>query len=118
MSLTANAKVYTADSFATNSVGYTGVNKTTSVKDDVVMARSPARATDTWSGLARGECKFVRTVTLTGAKTPTGDLRIRVLVDNPVGSAAADVDALCADVGAFIASADFKTHAKTGKVNY
>lgn len=118
MALTINAKTYTGDSFASNSIGYIGTGKTTSVKDDALLSRSPARASDTWSGMARGEFKITRTLTLTGAKTPTGDLRIRVLVDNPVGSAAADVDTMCADVGALIASADFKTFAKSGKINF
>jgi hypothetical protein len=39
-------------------------------------------------------------------------------VNVPVGSASADVDALLNDMGAFLASASFKTHVKSQQVNY
>jgi hypothetical protein len=36
----------------------------------------------------------------------------------PVGAAAADIDALCNDMGAFVSSASFKLHVKNQQVNF
>lgn len=118
MALTFNTKTYNGDSFAINSVGYVGAAKTASVKDDLLMSRSPAKPTDTFSGLSRTEAKLTRTFNLTNAKTSTGDAKIRVLVDVPVGYASADVDALLNDTGALISGADFKSHVKSQKINF
>lgn len=118
MALVFNTKTYSADSYAVNSVGYIGSAKTASIKDDLLLSRSAPKPTDTFSGLARTEAKMTRTFTLTGAKTTTGEAKMRVLVDVPVGYASADVDALCNDVGAFVSSADFKNHVKSQKVTF
>jgi hypothetical protein len=55
---------------------------------------------------------------LTGALTPTVDAIVAIDVSVPVGYAAADVDTLLNDMGAFLASADFKTHVKSQKIAY
>lgn len=118
MSLTINAKTYTADSFASDSVGYIGVAKTTSVKDDTVLRRLAVKATAVFSGVSRTFAKLTRTLTLTGALTPTADAYVNVEVMVPVGYAAADVDTLLNDVGAFVASAQFKSHVKARQVSF
>lgn len=118
MSLTINAKTYNADSFQQNAVGYIGPLKTVSVKDDVVLRRTAPKTTDVFSGVGRTTAKLTRTLNLTGAKTLTGDALVEVNVSVPVGYAAADVDTLLNDTGAFLASASFKTHVKSQQVNY
>lgn len=118
MSIVFNTKTYSGDSFAMNSVGYVGVGKTASVKDDLLLSRSAPKPTDTFSGLSRTEAKLTRTLTLTGAKTVTGEAKVRVLVDVPVGYASADVDTLLNDAGALVAGADFKNHVKQQKINF
>lgn len=118
MSLVFNTKTYNADSYALNSIGYIGAAKTSSVKDDLLLSRSAPKATDTFSGLSRTEAKLTRTLTLTGAKTPTGDAKVRVMVDVPVGYASADVDALLNDAGALVSGADFKAHVKAQKITF
>jgi hypothetical protein len=118
MSLTVNAGTYTADSFQKDQVGYAGAAKTVSVKDDVTLGRTAPKPTTVFSGLARTEAKMTRTLTLTGALTPTGDAILRILVAVPVGYASGDVDTLLNDMGAFLASASFKTHVKSQKVSY
>jgi hypothetical protein len=118
MSLSINGGTYTADSFQKDQVGYAGPAKTGSVKDDVSLSRQAAKPTTTFSGLSRTEAKMTRTLTLTGALTPTGDAIIRILVAVPVGYTAADVDDILDDFGAFLASASFKTHVKSQKVSY
>lgn len=118
MAIVFNAKTYSADSYAINSVGYVGAGKTASVKDDLLLSRSAPKQTDVFSGLSRTEAKLTRTLTLTGAKTTTGDGKVRVLVDVPVGYASADVDALLNDAGALVSGADFKAHVKAQKISY
>lgn len=118
MALTFNTKTYSGDSFAQNSIGYIGTAKTASIKDDLLMSRSAPKPTDTFSGLSRTEAKLTRTLVLTAAKTATGDAKVRVMVDVPVGYAAADVDTLLNDAGALVSGADFKAHVKTQKINF
>lgn len=118
MSLTINAKTYTADSFGTNQVGYIGTLKTVTVKDDVSLKRTAPKPTSSFSGLGRTQAKMVRTLTLTGALTLSGDCTLDCQVSVPVGFTAADVDAVLNDMGAFIASASFKAHVKSQQVNF
>jgi len=118
MSLTVNAGTYTADSFSKDSVGYIGAAKTVTVKDDVRLARTAPKPTSVFSGLGRTSAKLTRTLTLTGALTPTGDAIIDVQVSVPVGYTAANIDTLLNDFGAFVASASFKTHVKSQQVAY
>lgn len=118
MSLTFNTKTYTADSFQQNIVGYNGAAKTVSAKDDLQLKRTQPKPTSTYSGVGRTEAKLTRTHTLTGALTPSGDARITVSVDVPVGVASADVDALLNDMGALVSSASFKTHVKSQQINF
>lgn len=118
MSLTFNTKTFTADSFNGSNVGYIGPAKTVSVKDDLRLAKTAAKPTAAYSGNARYEAKRTKTHTLTGAVTPTGDSIFRVETSTPVGISDADVDALCADISAFVNTADFKTAVKTGKVSF
>lgn len=118
MTLSVNAKTYTGDSFRDASVGYNGPNQTASVKDAIRLSRSAPKPTETFSGLSRTQCKLTRTLTLTGAKTATGDAIVTIDVAVPVGYAAADVDTILNDLGAFLASATYKTHVKTPAVNF
>ena len=118
MPLTVNAKTYNADSFGASQVGYIGTLKTVSVKDDIILRRTAPKSSDTFSGVGRTSAKLTRTLTLTGAKTSVGDAILEIGVSVPVGYAAADVDALLNDMGAFLASASFKTHVKSQQVNF
>jgi len=118
MSLSINAKTYTGDSFQQNAVGYIGTLKTVSVKDDVVLRRVSPKVTAVFSGVGRTNAKLTRTLTLTNAKTLTGDAIVDVNVSVPVGYASADVDAMLNDFGAFLASATFKSHVKSQQINF
>lgn len=118
MSLVFNSKTYNPDSYRENQVGYIGAAKTVSIKDDVKLARTAPKPTETFSGLGRTQSKLMRTLNLTGAKTTTGDATITVEVAVPVGFASADVDALLNDMGALVSSASFKEHVKTQKVTF
>lgn len=118
MALTINAKTYTGNNFNGNSVQYNGPAKTLSIKDDVKLSQSAPKPTDTFSGLSRTQAKMTRTLTLTGALTPTGDAIITIDVAIPVGFASADVDSLLNDMGAFLSSASYKAHVKTPSIAF
>jgi len=118
MSLTVNAKAYTADSFQQSAVGYIGANHTVSVKDDIRLSRVQPKPTSVFSGVGRTSAKITRTHTLTGALTPTWDAILDVQVTIPVGMASADVDTLLNDFGAFLASASFKLHVKGQQISF
>lgn len=118
MSLTFNTKTYTADAFNANSVSYAGPANTLSVKDLLRVARTAAKPTATYSGNGRVEVKLTRTHTLSGALTPTGDSISTFSYSGPIGISDADADAISNDLGALVASADFKSMLKKQKISF
>lgn len=118
MSLSVNAKTYSLDSAGPNLVGYAGPNHTSSVKDKIALGRTNAKPTATFSGVVRSDGKLTRTLTLTGALTPTGDAILEIKTSIPIGAAAADIDAVLNDMGAFLASATYKDIVKKSAINF
>jgi hypothetical protein len=118
MSLTVNAKTYGANSFGPTAIGYYGPAHTVSVLDDIRMSYVLPKPTVVFSGVGRTSTKLSRTLTLTGALTPTGILIAEINVSSPVGAAGADIDAALNDLGAFLASATYKTVVKTQQVSF
>lgn len=118
MTASVNSKTYSADSFAANSIGYTGPNHTTSVKDYLRLSRVAPKPTVSFSGVGRTTAKMTRTLALTGALTAAHEAISAFDVSIPVGYTAADVDTLLNDMGAYIASAAFKTHVKSQLINF
>jgi len=118
MSLTVNAKTYSTDSTQKDSVGYAGPANTLSVKDYIKLARVAPKPTAILSGVARTDAKLTRTLTLTGALTPSHDSILDIALSVPVGAASADIDSMLNDMGSFLASATFKTHVKSLTVNF
>lgn len=118
MALTINAKTYTADSFQKDIVGYAGPSNTVTLKDVARLARTAPKPSATFSGVGRTQAKLTRTLSLTGALTTSGDAILDINVSVPVGCASADVDTLLNDMGAFLASASFKTHVKNQQISY
>jgi len=118
MSLTINAKTFTADRFGQDVVGYVGPAHTLSVLDDVQLARVAPKPTTVFSGVGRASSKLTRTMTLTGALTPSGNAIVSINVSVPVGAASADVDALLNDMGSFLSSASYKSHVKGLQISF
>lgn len=118
MSLTVNAKTFAPDAYSKDSVVYAGPANTVSVKDTIKLARTAPKPSSTFSGAARTQAKFVRTLTLTGALTPTSEGIIDTQCQVPVGFTAADVDSLVNDYAAYVGSAAFKTLLKNQLINY
>jgi hypothetical protein len=110
MSLTINTRAYTADLASnSNNQPYVGPANTITVKDRFELGRTYPKPTKTLSGVARARVKQVKTVTLTGALTVSGDLIANHEISVPVGTAAADVDTFCADQASWWANAAAKT---------
>jgi len=118
MSLSVNAKTYALDSSTANAVSYAGPIHTLSAKDLVKLSRVAAKPTAVLSGVSRTEAKMTRTLTLTGALTPAHDAIGTFSMSVPVGAAAADIDSILNDMGAYVASAAFKTHVKSQQINF
>jgi len=118
MSLTVNAKTYTADSLAANSIGYAGPAHTFSLSDYIRIGRTAPKPTTQISGVGRVTSNLNRTVPLTGALTTTGALTVKIEVSVPVGFAGADVDSALNDMGSHLASASFKLMAKNSQINF
>jgi hypothetical protein len=118
MSLSINAKTYSANSVGPNLVGYAGPDHTASVKDVFSLGRTAAKPTATFSGVVRSDGKMTRTLTLTGALTTTGDAICEFKTSIPVGASAANIDTLLNDLGAFIASATYKDVVKKSAINF
>jgi len=117
MSLTVNASTYTLDAYpAANVAGYVGPAHTSSVKDDLRIGRILPKPTSTFSGVTRMSFKLTRTHTLTGALTTIGDSITEMSFSLPVGISTANVDSICADLGAFFASAAGKTMIKNSVI--
>lgn len=105
MSLTINTKAYAPDTSPTpDSMRYFGPAKTLTVKDDVTLKRTNAKPSATFSGVTRTETKLVRTLTLTGALSGSGDAIFQLTTSVPVGAATADVEAMLDDLAAWFAT--------------
>lgn len=109
MSVVLNTKAYEADiAVSPNQVPYKGPANNLTVKDRFDLYRVEPKGTTTFSGVGRSRAKFVRTLTLTSAKTETGDAIADISVSIPVGASIANIDSLADDIGAFTSSAAFK----------
>lgn len=98
MAIVIGTKTYNADvPSSKDSQPYLGPNNTITIKDVIELFRSVVKATLTFSGMARTRVKMVRTVTLTGALTPTGDITFDLYMNVPVGASSADVDSAVTD---------------------
>lgn len=118
MALTINAKAVTADGSSPNAVSYYAPAKTLSWKDDFRLARTAPKPTSLFSGVARGQSKWVRSFTLTGALTTVHDGILDLSTSFPVGAASADIDSLINDYAAWVAHASFKTFIKNQIISY
>lgn len=118
MSLTVNAKTFTADKIGPDTVGYLGPAHTQSVMDDIQLARVAPKPTAVFSGVGRTTAKLTRTLTLTGALTTSGNGIVSISCSIPVGAAGADIDGMLNDMGSYLSSASFKTLVKNQQINY
>lgn len=113
MAITINATSYSPDTGGPNTQSYRSATHTFTTKDEAKLSRVAPKPTVNFSGVARTSAKLSRTLTLTGALTPTHDAILDIQVSMPVGASGANIDSMLNDMGAFLASATFKTHVKS-----
>lgn len=118
MSLTINAKAYAADTYSGTAVIYNGPVNTLTTKDLFRLTKSAPKPTAVFSGVSRTTAKFTRTLPLTGALTPTGEMIVEISVSTPVGAASADIDAAMNDSGSWQSSASAKSHVKVPQISF
>nr|UUW21158.1 MAG: hypothetical protein [Sanya solspi-like virus 5] len=117
MTITVNTKSYGLDSMTKDSATYNGPGHSFSAKDVLVLKREAPKPVVNFSGVARTSSKFSRTANLTGALTPTAVNSFEVATNIAVGTSDADIDAYCADMGAYVVSAQFKALLKKLAIN-
>jgi len=119
MTLTVNAKSYTAQSFGPKTVGYSGPGHTISVKDDIKITQAEPKPTATFAGVAKASVKLTRTLDLdNGGVLSVGNGIVEINTSIPVGADSADIDAMLNDMGAALASASYKEIVKTSKISF
>jgi hypothetical protein len=109
MSITINTRAYTLDSQGADTARFAGPAHTLSQADTFELQRAypkPGRNGDL--GVGRPSVKRVKSVVVNATTGERKDLRAQVLGSVPVGTANADIDALCDDVAAFLSSAQGK----------
>lgn len=118
MSLSVNTKTYTANKHLASAVVFAGPSASLSDRDDIVLSVVEPKPVSTFSGVGRARAKLTRTLTLTGALSPTSVASFQVDVVVPVGFSGTDVDALVNDFAAWLATADFKSLVKNQKISF
>jgi hypothetical protein len=117
MSLTINAKTFASDTaISRDQFQYFGPVKTTTVKDDLILGRTDPKPTPVFSGVAKCNVRYAKTLTLTGALTPSWDIIHNGSTSVPLGASDADIDTFATDLAAYYASADFKNQLKKRKI--
>lgn len=112
-----NTRTYNQNRVEPDRVEYAGPANTFTVKDVLSLFRTMPKPVNGFLGVARPGMKFVKTVTTNATTGETHDLIFNVTASVPVGTPSADVDAVCADLAAFVNTADAKALFKSGKVN-
>lgn len=118
MAITYNTRSYTEYRNSPDSIAYAGPAHTLTLKDNLSCARVLPKPTSTFAGVARPSLKQVKTVVVNATTGETADMIYTVSASIPVGAPSADIDAIHADLAAFINSADCKSLFKSLKLNF
>jgi len=101
MSLTFNSKTYTNDvNRSPDIMRYLGPGHTLSANDYVDLGRTAAKPTLNYAGKSRARFKLTRTAT--DGTDSLGDIIVDLAISIPVGTQESEMDALQADLGAFV----------------
>lgn len=118
MTLVVNTKNFNLDNYGSNAAFYYGPAHTLSLSDDIRLGKVYPKPTVVFSGVGRSAAKLTRSLTLTGALTPTALAILDISGSFPVGAAGADIDAMCNDMGSFLSSASGKLWAKNLQTSF
>lgn len=104
MSLTVNAKAYALDTQqAPNIQRYLGPLHTQSRNDWIDLGRTAAKPTKDYAG--KGRTRFKLTRGATDGTLALGDIIVDLAISIPVGTQESEMDAILADLGAWIVTA-------------
>lgn len=113
MPLTINTRTYSADTQQNNAWFYRDSASTAALPSMLRIARTPPKATPTFNGQAKSECKFTKQTTVADKPLPA---IIQAGSSIPVGMPDAEVDVLVADFRSFVASTAFVDLVKSAKI--
>lgn len=114
---TYNTKSYVQGKVEPNKVTLVGPSHTFTSKQTLALARTDPKPSGTFKGVSRAEVKGTRTAVVNPTTGEVRDVIIYAGASVPVGADATTLDDIIADTRAFVASADFVTLIKTGKIN-
>lgn len=117
MTITIDAEAYEAQSFNPTSVVYSGPAHTITNVDTLKLAALGPKPTTVFSGVARREAKFTRTMTLTDSLTPKHPAILTTDVSVPVGADPAAITEMVSDYALFVSSAEFLALVLSGSIN-
>lgn len=114
---TYNTKSYVQGKVEPNKVTLVGPSHTFTSKQTLALARTDPKPSGAFKGVSRAEVKGTRTAVVNPTTGESRDIIIYAGASIPVGADATTLDDVIADTRAFVASADFVTLIKTGKIN-
>lgn len=113
MALTINTRSYVQDRVNPDSVAYAGPAHSLTTTDTFVMSRVYPKPNGAFKGVAKPSAKMTKTLVINSTTGETANSIISLSGSIPVGTAAADIDVLLADLASFLASNDAKSLFKT-----
>lgn len=113
-----NTRTYNLDRYnSPDSVAYAGASHTPAVKDLLTLSRTYPKTSGSFLGVAKPYFKQVKTVTVNATTGEKQDAIVYIGGSIPVGTPSADVDAMLADVAAWVNTADSKSLFKALDIN-
>lgn len=113
-----NTRTYNLDRYnSPDSVSYAGSLHGVASKDLLTLSRTYPKATKDFAGVAKPYFKQVKTVVVNATTGEKQDMIAYLGGSVPVGTPAADVDSILADISAWASSADAKALFKSLDVN-
>ena len=113
-----NTRTYSLDRYnSPDSVSYTSAAHTPASKDQLTMSRTYPKPTKDFLGVQKPYFKQLKTVVVNATTGEKQDLILYVGGSVPVGTPSADVDAVLADMAAWISTSDAKSLFKSLDIN-
>lgn len=113
-----NARTYNLDRYnSPDSVSYAGSGHTPALKDVITLSRTFPKTSKDDLGVAKPYFKRTKTVVVNATTGEKKDLIVYIGASVPVGTPGADIDDVCADLAAWVNTADAKALMKSLDIN-
>lgn len=117
MALTVNAKTYNADvARSPDIMRYHGPGHNLSSNDFIDLGRTAPKPTTDYAG--KGRARFKLTRAATNGTLALGDIIVDLTISIPVGTQESEMDAILADVGAWLVTANAETFFQDHDITY